>query len=269
MRTAPDRRWIHALLALALCIPLAHPFRFAGTRVTPAAQTLYDRIEKLPPASNLLVSFDFDPAAKPELEPQARALLQHAFRRHLTVFAMGLQPNGWGMAQRIVRECAQEAKVKAVEGQDYVLMGSQLGGPSVILGLGQSLERSFPKDARGLALADLPALKHLATLKDIQLIVTLGDGDPGPETWILYGGRYAVPTAAGTTSGNSTTLLPYVQGRQLVSLLSGLKGAAEYEILMQSEGNAVKGMDSLTLGAFLFIILVCLANLTWLVKGRP
>ena len=262
-----DRRWIYLMVAAAMCLPLAHPFHFPGLSVTPQVQALHDRIEKMPAGSNLLLSFDFDPSSKAELEPQARAILRHAFKRHLTVFAMGLWPSGWGMSQRIVQESADRAKAK--DGQDYVLLGSQVGGSAIILGMGQDLAKTFPKDVRGRPVQDIPAMKSVKTLKDFHLIISLGAGDPGPEAWVVFGGdRHKVPLAAGTVSVNAAILQPYVQGRQILALVPGMKGAAEYEMLMKEEGAATKGMDSLSLASFLLIGLVLVANVAYLMGRR-
>ncbi len=263
------RRRIFLLLALVMWLPMVHPFRFPGLSVTSSVQALHDRIENLPSGANILVSFDFNPGTKAELEPQARAILRHAFKRRLTVLVLGLWPDGWGMTQRIVRDCAATAKLPVKEGRDFILLGSQLGDLNVSLGLGQDIAAVFPRDARGIPLADIPPLRHIRTLKDMHLIVSLGAGEPGPVTWVMFAGdRYRIPMAAGTTSGNVSALQPYVQGGQLLGLVSGMKGAAEYEMLTKEDGSATRGMDSLTLGAFLLIGLVLLANVNDWRKGR-
>ena len=262
-----DRRAIFLLVAAAMLLPLIHPFAFPGLSVTPPVRSLHDRIESLPPGSNLLVSFDFDPSSKPELEPQARAILRHAFRRRLHVITMGLWVTGRGLAQQIVTDCAREAGAK--EGVDYAYLGWQPGGIIVMIGMGQDIAKTFPQDGRGESTSNLPIMQGLKFLPDIHFLVSIGAGDPGPEQWIVYGGdKYHVPMAVGTTSIQATGLAPYLQTGQLVGMLNGMKGAAEYEHLINQKGTGVGGMDSMALGAFLILTLVLVANAAYLLSGR-
>src|SRR5207253_4690838 len=70
-----DRRIIFLLIALATLLPLLHPFGLP-IKVSPEVRGVYDYIESLPEGSVFLLSLDFDPSSKPELEPQAIALLR-------------------------------------------------------------------------------------------------------------------------------------------------------------------------------------------------
>ena len=258
-----DRRIIFMLVSIAMVLPLIHPFAFPGLSVTAPVKAIYDKIESLPPGSNLLVSFDFDPSSKPELEPQARAVLHHAFHRHLNVLTMGLWVTGQGLAQQIVHDCAQEAGAK--EGVDYTYLGWQPGNAAVIIGMGQDIAKTFPKNARGEPTANLPIMRTIKFLPDIHYMLCFGAGSPGVEDWIQFGGdKHKFPMAAGTTSVNAAGMMPFVQSGQLNGLLNGMKGAAEYESLVKMNGTATGGMDSLTLGAFLMLGLVLVANLAHL-----
>jgi len=84
---AIDRRIIFLLIAAATLLPLLKPFGLP-IKVSPEVKAVYDYMEALPARSVFLLSFDFDPSSKPELEPQAVALLRHAFRKNLRVMVM-------------------------------------------------------------------------------------------------------------------------------------------------------------------------------------
>jgi hypothetical protein len=56
---------------------------------------------------------------------------------------------------------------------------------------------------------------------------------------------------------------------QIVGLLGGMKGAAEYEILLERPGTAFRGMDIQSLVHFLIIGLVIFGNIGYFVtKNR-
>ena len=74
-----DRRII--FLVIGLCtLPLLFPVGLP-IKISSEVRGVYDYIEGLPEGSVFLLSLDFDPASKPELHPQAIAILRHAFKK--------------------------------------------------------------------------------------------------------------------------------------------------------------------------------------------
>jgi len=58
------------------------------------------------------------------------------------------------------------------------------------------------------------------------------------------------------------TMLPYVnEQQQLVGLLGGLKGAAEYELLINKPGFATKGMDAQSVAHLIIILFILIGNI--------
>jgi hypothetical protein len=94
-----DRRIIFVVIGLCTLLPLLNPVGLP-IKISPEVRNVYDYIESLPERSVFLLSIDFDPASKPELHPQAIALLRHAFRKNLRVVAMTLWVSGTGMADQ-------------------------------------------------------------------------------------------------------------------------------------------------------------------------
>ena len=61
----------------------------------------------------------------------------------------------------------------------------------------------------------------------------------------------------------------YVSSGQFVGLLGGMRGAAEYEILIGEEADAVTGMQAQSLVHLLIIALVILGNVGFFLgRGR-
>ncbi|MCS6896672.1 MAG: hypothetical protein NZM29_01755, partial [Nitrospira sp.] len=84
-----DRRVIFLIIGLCTLVPLLYPVGLP-IKISPEVRGVYDYVEAMPEGSVLLLSLDFDPSSKPELYPQAVALLRHAFRKNLRVIAMTL-----------------------------------------------------------------------------------------------------------------------------------------------------------------------------------
>ncbi len=61
---------------------------------------------------------------------------------------------------------------------------------------------------------------------------------------------------------------PYLQSRQLIGLLNGMKGAAEYEKLVGAPGDGMRGMAAQSGGQFLIIGLVIFGNIIFIITRR-
>ena len=138
-----DRRVIFLVIGLCTLLPLLYPVGLP-IRISSEVRGVFDHVESLPERSVFLLSLDFDPASKPELHPQAIALLRHAFRKNLRVVAMTLWVSGTGMADQLVTQVAKEMEKE--NGRDYVFLGWSPGNTAVIINMGQNLYNTFPSD---------------------------------------------------------------------------------------------------------------------------
>lgn len=253
-----DRRIIFLVIGLCTLLPLLYPVGLP-IKITPEVRGVYDHIESLPEHAVFLLSIDFDPASKPELYPQAIALLRHAFRKKLRVITMTLWVSGTGMADQLVTQVAKEMEKEY--GKDYVFLGWSPGGQAVIINMGQDLYSAFPSDYGGKPTKDLPILSGVRNLKDITYMVSLGAGRPGVEEWYVFGkDKYKIELGGGCTGVMAPGLYPLLRSGQINGLIGGLRGAAEYESLIGQKGKAVAGMDAQSATHFAIIVLVIMCN---------
>ncbi|MCE9582202.1 MAG: hypothetical protein K8T20_06895 [Planctomycetes bacterium] len=257
-----DRRWIFLVLLLVLFIPIACPLNLPGLKPSPGVTRMYDFVENMPEGSTILISFDFDPASKPELAPMGEAMLRHAFRKKLKVVAMGLWVTGVSLEKETVERIAKEANV--TYGDDYVNLGWKAGSVAVITGMGEDIHNTFPTDAKGNPVGSLKIMQRVHRLKDFDLVVSLAAGTPGIDTWIAYGSdKYKFKMGGGTTAVNAPAMSPYLQANQLVGLIGAMRGAAEYEFLLDKPGDAIRGMDAISLGHYLIVGLILMGNIAY------
>jgi hypothetical protein len=262
-----DRRVIFVLIALAILIPLLYPIGLP-IRVSPEVRQVYDHIESLPAGSVFLLSMDFDPASKPELYPMAVALLTHAFQRDLRVVGMTLWVTGTGMAEKVVSRLADEHGKQ--RGIDYAFLGYSPGGSNVIINMGQDLVAAFPTDHYGRRTAELPALRGVRSLRQVNYVVSLAAGTPGVESWYLYGKeKYGFELGGGVTAIIAPGLYPFLATGQINGLIGGLRGAAEYETLLGVKGKGVAGMDAQSAAHLIIIGLILLCNAVHLLAPPP
>ena len=257
-----DRRIIFLVIGVCTLLPLLYPVGLA-IRVSSEVRGVHDYIESLPEGSVFLLSMDYDPASKPELYPQAVALLRHAFRKNLRVIGMTLWLPGTGLAEQVMTQVARE--MGKVSGKDYVFLGWSPGSGSLIINMGQDLYKAFPTDYYNQPTRELAVLQGIQTLRDVNYVVSLAAGTSGIETWYVYGkDKYKFELGGGCTGVIAPGLYPLLRSGQINGLIGGLRGAAEYEVLIGQKGRAVAGMDAQSATHFAIIVLVILCNVFYL-----
>lgn len=262
---ALDRRLIFLMIGLGTAVPLLFPVNLPVT-VTPRVQAAYDTIEALPEGSYVLLSFDFEPDTMAELLPMAKAVLRHCFRKNLKVIVITLYPAGPGLSEQAIR-VASEAE-KKVRNVDYAFLGYKSGFQTVMIGIGESIRQQFPVDFYHTPLDSIPLMRGVDSYKQIDLVVNL-TASSAADYWIQFAaGRNGKPLVLGTTAVMATDYYPYLSSRQVLGLIGGMKGAAEYERIIDVFGDARRGMDAQSLVHVIVAALVVLGNVAYLATRR-
>lgn len=261
-----DRRVIFLLIGVATLLPLLYPVGLP-IRVSPEVRRVYDYMDRLPSGALILLSMDFEPGGKPELYPMAVALLRHAFQKDLKMLGMTLWPAGAGLAETAFTEVAREMGKE--KGRDYVFLGYAPGDASAVISMGQDFHAAFPVDYYGTKTADIALLKNVRSLRDLQYVLSLSVGFPGLDTWYVYGKeKYGFELGGGCTAVSAPRFYPLLDTGQINGLLGGLRGAAEYEILLGMKGKAMAGMDAQSATHFLIIFLIVTCNTIHFLTGQ-
>jgi hypothetical protein len=263
-----DRRVIFLTVALAVIVPIFLPLRLPVEVSAPVRQ-LYQVIEELPEHSVVLISIDYDPSGAPELQPATLSLMRHCFRRNLRVMVLGLWAPGVPLGMQALEEVGEQEYQKQY-GVDYVNFGYRPGGAVTLVNLGRDIHDVCRQDVYGTAVEDLPMMDDVKDASDIGLVISMSMGIPGSDQWIwYYHARYRGQLATAQTAIGAPRYYQYLQTGQLVGLVGGMKGAAEYERLVESPGLATVGMDSQSIAHLLIIGFVILGNvILWLEKRR-
>ncbi len=270
---AIDRRWIFLFIMLAVVIPLAFDLTIDEV-ATPEVQAIYDRIEALPPGSNVLLPFDYGPESEPELQPMADSYVRHLGRRKQKLFFMCLWPTGQAQTLKTVSQVLEQEFSDYSYGRDYVMLGFRPGGQGVIQVVVTDFRTLYQSDVEGTPIDEIPMMQNVKGLKDMDLILNISGGFPGLKEWIQFGGdRTGVPVAGGVTAVQAPLLYPYYP-RQLSGIMGGLKAAAEYESLLiqgyaEAYGKdterfaAIRRMGPQTLAHLVIILFLVVGNIAY------
>lgn len=240
-----DRRWIFLVIGLSVTIPLLLGFG-AALPTTKIVQDVYDEIEGLPAGSLVLISFDYGPGTEIENQPMAEALTRHCMEKGLRVVLMALWATGppqIQLATQHIFEGPEATHSDKVYGVDWLDIGYKAGNQGVINSILNDFS-FFNSDAReGKPLAQFPIMQGVRSLRNIDLILGIGSGKPGLKEWVQFGGDQGdVPVGGGVTAVEAPLLYPYYP-TQLLGLMGGLQGAAEYETALMAGYPRLAKMD--------------------------
>ena len=264
-----DRRIIFLAMLIAVVIPLINPLALP-VKITPNTTSAYDVIDKLNPGDRLLLSFDYDPASSPELQPMAKAVITHCFRKDVKIIAVALWPQGPMMAKKAFESLSAEPEFKGKKyGVDFVNLGVQPSYVAVVKGMGDSIPGVFPTDFFGNKTLDFEIMKNIKNYRDIAAIFSLTTGSAGISTYVtIANAQHKSIVTGGCTAISSLEYYPYLQSGQLTGLVEGLKGASEYELKVGKPGLATSGMDVQAVVHMMLIFFILLANLSQAIVGK-
>jgi hypothetical protein len=255
-----DRRIIFVLMLLGVALPLLVKIGLP-VRITRDVQDVYSYIDGLKAGDIILISYDHDTGTLPEMVPMSTAILRHAFSKDLKVIGMALRAEGSAIGRQALRKVGAEFGKQ--EGFDYIFLGYRPELTATILGLGTSFERVFARDDRGTPVSQIPLMKNVHNYGDIELVISISDDDT-PVYWVNYANaRYQARIAPAVTAVMATTFFPFLDSRQIVGMIAGLKGAAEYEKLIKREGMATRGMDAQSIAHLVVIGFILVGNLAY------
>ncbi len=261
-----DRRLVFVVIGIAVFLPLKFPIGLAVV-TTPTTQDVFNAVDSIPEGSTVLVSFEYGPSTRPEIEPMAITLLRQLFNEKQKVVAMALWPDGQFMSTRVLERIADK-EYGLKWGVDYVNLGYRPGQEAVIKGIAKDLRANYNSDVRNNPVEDLPIMDGIYTVKDFDFIFSLSAGYPGTVEWVLYAADpYGIPMSTGVTAIQVNEVIPYVKGGQIKGILAGMSGAAEYENLVKA-GDATRFMDAQSVAHFLIVLFIILGNISYLVQRR-
>ena len=262
-----DRRWIFIIIAVVVLIPLLFPIGMP-IRATDTSKDVYDAIESLPKGSRVILSIEYSPSTKPENHPMAISMLRHLFRNDHKVYVTCLWPDGQFMAQDALNQVAEDEFGK-VYGEDYVLLGYRPGGEAVVKGIVSNIRKLYSVDSRQTKVDEIPMMDGITNFKDFVFLFSISAGYPGTIEWVQYAADpTGVPMSSGVTSIQVNEVMPYVQSGQMIGVLAGMPGAAEYESLIGKKGSATSGMDAQSVAHLVIVLFIVLGNAAYFIERK-
>lgn len=272
-----DRRVIFVLIAVVVAVPLVFPVKFKEIP-SPIVKHLYDKIESLHPGSKVLFACDYDPPSQPELQPMTNAMVRHLCERKAKIFFITLWAPGPKMIEESIEKIVKAEFPDYEYGEDYMTLGYKPGNEGAIAIARSDLKQLWTTDGHGANIDEVPLTKPIRNLKSFNLIISVSSGYPGAKEWVQYGSDPAnVPLVAGLTAVQTPTNYPYYP-RQILGILGGIKGAAEYEAALidgypkfgdpKYSWQAQSRMGPQTFAHLAIVALIVIGNITFFIERR-
>jgi hypothetical protein len=241
-----ERRLVASVLLLAVLVMLLAPLmmrqipRLTQPVATPGAFQLYNVINALGAADDVLVAFDYGPPEADELDVVARPILEHVIDQGAGVSIVSTRPDGPLVASALMSEIADSP-------DQYTLLSYRPGAATAVSQLLTAADRP-----PGLLLV---LTSQAAPLRRWVEQARAHYGDQLPVT--LVGSAALEPAAS-----------PYLDtsAGQLRGSIHGLRGAASYEALRGVRGDATQRLNALAAGHTAIISLMILGAIFYGLK---
>ncbi|MGI6631531.1 MAG: hypothetical protein ACOX5M_00610 [Bacillota bacterium] len=259
-----DRIVMYLLLFVVMAVPLIKPMGIP-LEISPETQAAYDFIESIPEGSTVWIDFAYRPATAPESLSQSYAVCHQLFKKNFKVIFFYCIPEASPYVVEVTEKLSKEYNKEY--GVDYVNLGYKPNLDSALNGMARNFAEIFPTDVDGTPTSSLPITKNIKGVDDIAMFFVVHTGSPGVDSYFQQiEGQFKKPIVASMTAINGPTLYPRFEAGQLKGMIVGLRGSAEYELLVKEPGSAISGMDAQSLGHLLIAASIVIGTIQFLVK---
>lgn len=252
-----DRRIIYTVVFVVLAVPMFKPLMLP-LEITRETRASYEAVEALPEGAVVMFCTAIAPGTQAELEPQSVAMIKHFINRNLKVIFAPTAAESPRYCDRYAEMCTEAGYS---EGVDFVVLPYLAGGETLFGAIATDLKSTYTSVPAG----QYELWDSVGGAEDLDLFVDCGGGES--QRWAIghVHARHGTPTIALITAVILAVCQPYFTSRQFVGMVSGLNGAAEYEVLAQVPGLAAAGMDAQSLGHAWVILTIVLGNVAYFI----
>ncbi len=260
-----DKRILYTLMLIVLIVPMIMPLNIPIS-INPSTKAVYDMVENLKAGDKVLLALDYSPGGSADVHPQLEVMMNHLMRKGVKTVMVSFWDAGPMFGEQVVKPFEAEGKKYGV---DFINLGYVAGGEPGIKKFATDVPGTTPKEFRGAPIANFEIMKDVKDAKAFKLIIDFASGTPGAKEWIRQVQTpMGIPMAVGSVTVSVPEYTPFVQSGQLVGLLGGLRGAAEYEKLNGTPGSAVSKMDAQSMGHMLIIGFIVLGNVGYVLSRK-
>ncbi|MEM3070218.1 MAG: hypothetical protein QW638_04845 [Candidatus Bathyarchaeia archaeon] len=256
--TAIDRRWIWLVVMVAFAIPIIRPLAIPIS-ISEETRKAFDAIESFPEGSVVMLDVEMWMRYYPELGPTTEAFIYHVLKKNLKLVIWASSAEGAPFAETALRAVNPEKMGKRY-GVDYVHLGYIAGGEKAMASLMTDIHSTVTTDYYGNKITDLKIMENVRSSKDIKTIACVISTQPDDRVrqYSITGGiKWIALTSGGWVPG----IKPFVASGHVLTTVGGIRGGAEYELLVGRPGSGLISTDITSVTLLLMVALVVLSNI--------
>jgi hypothetical protein len=257
-----DPRIIYTLLLLSIILPMIKPsIKFP---IVPSQQSIdfYNGINKVAETTpNKLIIVDgwWSAGTRGEQKWQTQAILTHLMRKHLKFALLSFDTQNKTLMPQIADQLAP--KYGYVYGKDYINWGYNPVFQQTVKGLVTDIPGTIKTDFKSRPLSQFPIMNGVKTSADIGAVIDITPVS-SLEVWIgLFQGAHKTPFFYAPTAVMAPQGFPFLDSGQVSGLLTGIKGAGDYEKQLGMSSFGTQATTALSFVYALIILLVIVGNI--------
>jgi hypothetical protein len=253
-----DRRWIFLLLFILSFAPVLSPLGLP-VPIQDATRGSYNALDTLQAGDLICVTFDYAGGSAAELYPQNVAILRHALQKDLRVLTVAFAIGGDEMADRALREAGYFDNKEY--GTDFVNLGYIAGFETAMSAFASNPKGTRKTDYYGTQIGQLPIMDEITSLEDFKYLAFTTS--TSQDHYIRQFSGYTTKIVGCIQSLYFSVMKVYLGARQIEGFINGLRGSAEYELLINRPGVGVITMDQVSVTHLFAIILLVIGNIAF------
>ncbi len=265
-----DPRYLYAALIVFIVVPLLFGTTIPGIP-SDAARQGYQTVEtiaKEKPDTPVLISADWSASTRGESHWQSIAILRQIMRDHLKFALISFDARNPSLEKADIATVSDELVKNHtlahpyVYGVDYCFWGYKPSGatPQILKGIVNDVPGTIKVDYRGTPFSQLPCMNGIHTVDDFSIIF-LEASTSSLDSWLQFVVKNGNPPLIYfPTSVMAPEGYPYLQSHQIAGMVTGVKGAGDYEQLEHVNGFGRKISTALSLVYFLILLLIVIGN---------
>lgn len=252
-----------SMVVVFYVMPVGLPVPISST-----TEAFYDTVEGLPDDSVVAIQCIFTATGYAEQKGQILATLSHLFSRPIKLVFFSL----WVTESPPLVDLAIDLVPKEIidqrtYGEDYVVYGYVAGEEQSMTAVGTDIWNVYPLDGGGTPTTDLLMMHDIHSADDFDILVYIGAMFPASEASIRqWGQTFKLPILMAVDAANYMALMPYFP-QQVLGILNGVRGGAEYEILIKRPGPSAAFTDAISGMAIIFTVALIVGNISYLRKN--
>jgi hypothetical protein len=264
-----DRRFIYLGLFLVTLAPLVGKWALP-LHLSEPPKRLYETIESLPADRLVLITSNWDAGSQAETRPQLVGIARHLIRRNLKFALISTAyPTSPQLASTAVQEAIrlEGAGDRWRYGQEWVNLGFKLPDEPWLRSFASSIPGAVKEDLQGTALENIPLMrgvKRFGPEGEVSMLIDI-TGSNTIDRWYEFLSPTKVRIGLACTAVMAPEQYPFLDSGQLSGLLTGMKGAAEYEQILNAPGFAMPAMAGQSFAHLYIVLLIILANVAVLI----